>query len=234
MLAPYTSPFPRALVPVGGGHAVIDVVLRQLRSRGFVQVTLVVGHLGALVEAYCGDGSQWGLHIDYVAEDGSLGPVGPVASHLGELADHFLVIDGDALSDIDFGSFLDDHVRSGAAVSLVTTTRSVALDVGVVDLGEDGATITAFRDRPVQHLTVSTGTYAMSGDAVRRVRPAGPLRFEELVRELVRRGERARAVPFRGLWLDMGDPDDQRRASEEWEHLAGRLLPRLDAEPWPG
>ena len=60
-LRPYTTAFPKPLVPIGDEYAIIEIVLRQLRDHGFTGVTIAIGHLGQLIRAYCGDGSQWGL-----------------------------------------------------------------------------------------------------------------------------------------------------------------------------
>ena len=111
-LRPYTTSFPKPLVPIGDEYAIVEIVLRQLRDQGFTEVTIAIGHLGTLIQAYCGDGSQWGLSIDYWSEEAPLGTMGPVVSNLASLPDDFLVMNGDVLTDLDYRAVLHGHVGS--------------------------------------------------------------------------------------------------------------------------
>ena len=75
-LYPYTVVLPKPLMPVGD-FPILEVVLRQLKSHGLTDVTLAVGHLGNLIQAFFGDGSKWGVKINYSFEEEPLGTVGP-------------------------------------------------------------------------------------------------------------------------------------------------------------
>ena len=77
-LAPYTTVFPKPLVPIGE-RPILDIVLRQLAAAGFDQVTLAVGYLAELIMAYCGDGSRYGIELTYSREEKPLGTAGPIA-----------------------------------------------------------------------------------------------------------------------------------------------------------
>jgi NDP-mannose synthase len=229
-LPPYETLFPKALVPLGEKHAVIEVVLRQLQAQGFSHVTLAIGHLGSLVRAYCDDGSQWDLKIDYWWEDEPLGTMGPIVAHLDDVPENFLVINGDVLTDLDCRKFLLEHAQSDAPISVATSERTIALDFGLVELGGDGdRSIVAFQEKPVRNITVSTGIYAVSRETLRRYEPGTPLGFDELVLDLIERREFPRAVPFDGLWLDVGVTDEYQRANADWGELGPRLLPARPA-----
>jgi NDP-sugar pyrophosphorylase family protein len=225
LLPPHTTPFPKPLVPLGGEHAVVEVVLRQLRSQGFDEVTLAVGDLGALVRAYCGDGSQWDLRLDYWWEDVPLGTIGALVGHAGQLPPEVLVINGDSLSDMDYRAFLQGHIRSGASLSVATCPRSVRLEFGVAQLGgPDGLDIVGFEEKPVQRLVVASGIYALSTRLLERYPSGRSLGFDELVADLIRAGEVPRAVPHDGLFLDLSSAEEYREANDRWTELAARLL----------
>ncbi len=222
-LRPYTTAFPKPLVPIGDEFAIIEIVLRQLRSRGFESVTIAIGHLGQLIRAYCGDGSQWGLEIGYWTEDEPLGTMGPVVANLDDLPEHFLVMNGDVLTDLDFRAVLDGHAASGDPLTVAIYDRTVLIDFGVLETG-DGH-ITAFREKPVEHFSVSMGIYAVSRETLRRYPAGGALGFDELVLDLLSAGTPPRVHPFDGYWLDIGRPDDYDRANDDWAALRSRFLP---------
>ncbi len=225
-LRPYTTAFPKPLVPIGDEFAIIEIVLRQLRAHGFSSVTIAIGHLGQLIRAYCGDGSQWELDIQYWSEDVPLGTMGPIVSNLDALPDHFLVMNGDVLTDLDYRSVLEGHAGSGAPLTVAAYDRVVKIDFGVLDIGGDaGDRIVAFREKPVEHFSVSMGVYAVGRETLRRYPAGEPLGFDELVLDLLAADTPPRVHRFGGYWLDIGRPDDYDRANEEWDELRGRLLP---------
>jgi len=225
-LRPYTTAFPKPLVPIGDEFAIIEIVLRQLRAHGFTSVTIAIGHLGQLIRAYCGDGEQWGLDIRYWSEDQPLGTMGPIVSNLDELPDHFLVMNGDVLTDLDYRAVLAGHADSTAPLTVAAYDRVVKIDFGVLDIGgEEGDRIVAFREKPVEHFSVSMGVYAVARDTLRRYPGGEPLGFDELVLDLLAAGTPPRVHRFSGYWLDIGRPDDYDRANEEWDELRARLLP---------
>lgn len=225
-LRPYTTAFPKPLVPIGDEFAIIEIVLRQLRSAGFTGVTIAIGHLGQLIRAYCGDGSQWELDIQYWSEDQPLGTMGPIVSNLDDLPEHFLVMNGDVLTDLDYRAVFDGHTSSGAPLTVAAYDRVVKIDFGVLDIGGAGGEhIVGFREKPVEHFSVSMGVYAVARETLRRYPAGEPLGFDELVLDLLGAGTPPRVHRFGGYWLDIGRPDDYDRANEEWDDLRSRLLP---------
>src|SRR5258705_13921113 len=92
-LRPYTTVLPKPLMPVGD-MPILEIVLRQLKRAGFSQVTLLVPYLGGLIQAYCGDGSRFGLRIDYSRELLSLSTPAPLLRMPG-LHGPFLGMNGD-------------------------------------------------------------------------------------------------------------------------------------------
>lgn len=225
-LRPYTTALPKPLVPIGDEYAIIEVVLRQLRADGFDSITIAIGHLGQLIRAYCGDGSQWGLDITYWSEDQPLGTMGPIVTNLGELPEHFLVMNGDVLTDLPYRQLLEGHATSGAPLTVAAYDRVVKIDFGVLEIGgETGDRIAEFREKPVEHFSVSMGVYAASRETLRPYPPGEPLGFDELVLDLLKAGTPPRVHPFDGYWLDIGRPDDYDRANEEWDTVRTKLLP---------
>ncbi|HPM25506.1 MAG TPA: sugar phosphate nucleotidyltransferase, partial [Phycisphaerae bacterium] len=115
-LKPYTTCFPKPLMPIGE-MPIIEVVLRQLRSCGFRKITISVNHLAELIQTFCGDGAKWGLDITYCMEDKPLGTAGSI-SLVADPTDPLLLMNGDLLTTIDYAEMVHSHVRSGACATI--------------------------------------------------------------------------------------------------------------------
>lgn len=231
-LRPYTTAIPKPLVPIGDQYSILEIVLMQLAAQGFTSVTLAIGHFGHLIRSYVGDGSRWGLVVDYVEEDAPLGTIGPLLPILDSLPEHFLVMNGDVLTDLHFGDLLSEHVHSGAGLTVATFHRAVHIDFGVLDVSQ--SEITAFREKPTLPFEVSMGVYGLSRSTLRRYEAGLPFGFDQLVLDLLDRGEAPRVHHFDGYWLDIGRPEDYDRANTDFEILRPALLPsRVPAQRKP-
>ncbi|MEV7289876.1 sugar phosphate nucleotidyltransferase [Streptomyces sp. NPDC093252] len=221
-LRPYTTALPKPLVPIGDQHAILEIVLRQLAAAGFRRATLAIGHLGEIIRAYVGDGSQWGMAVDYVSEESPLGTMGPLVTMLDKLPESFLVMNGDILTDLDYAGVLGAHRASGAPLTIATYARKVHIDFGVLTTTE--GRVVAFTEKPSMDYRVSMGVYGLSRSTLDGYTPGLPLGFDELVLDLLGRGDPPHAYEFDGYWLDIGRPDDYDQANAEFTTRKSLLL----------
>jgi NDP-sugar pyrophosphorylase family protein len=222
-LRPYTTSLPKPLVPIGDEFSILEIVLTQLASHGFTEVTLAIGHLGHLIRSFVGDGSRWGLRVRYVSEDSPLGTIGPVLRILDDLPEHVLVMNGDVLTDLPYGELMGEHLRSGTPLTIATYEREVGIDFGVLEV--DRRRVVGFREKPTLRYKVSMGVYGVATSALRRYQPGQPFGFDDLVLDLIEQGRPPTSYGFSGYWLDIGRPDDYDRANLEFSQLRPHLLP---------
>jgi NDP-sugar pyrophosphorylase family protein len=227
-LRPYTAVLPKPLMPIGD-RPVLDIVIRQLRHHDFQRVTIATGYLAELIEAFFRDGQAYSIPIDYFREQEPLGTVGALGLIEG-LEDDFLVMNGDVLTDLAYGEFLDSHSASGAAASIAAHEREVQVSLGVLkfDDGADQDRLTGYIEKPTYHYEVSMGVYAFAPRALEAIEPGRRLDFPDLVLRLLERGEVVRARRcVDQYWLDIGRHDDYEVAMDEFERMRERLLPDL-------
>jgi NDP-mannose synthase len=221
-LAPYTTVLPKPLMPVGD-MPILEILLRQLRHAGIRRITLAVGHLAALLEAYFGDGARFGVSLDYSYEDEPAGTAGPLAL-VGGLDQTFLVMNGDLLTTIDFEDLLRTHHARGAAVTVGLFEKQVQLGLGIVESNADGR-VTNYVEKPTLTYDVSVGIYAMEPSVLEHIEPGERLDLPDLVLRLIAAGAEVHAYRFSGTWFDIGRPDDYAAASEHFARQRDELLP---------
>jgi NDP-sugar pyrophosphorylase family protein len=217
-LRPFTSLIPKPLVPVGD-RTILEILIGALKERKVTDLVLCVNHMSALIKAYFGDGAQWGVNIEYSVEDGFLGTVAPIKL-VKDLPDDFLVMNGDLLTDLDFGDLYDYHLQNRALLTIAAYKRTSQIDFGVIEVDKERNIVRGFREKPIQELDVSMGVYAFNKRLLSYVPEDQPFGFDELVLTLLRERRVVNIYPFSGYWLDIGRPADYDKANED----AGRTL----------
>lgn len=220
-LAPYTTVFPKPLVPVGD-MPILEIVVRQLSHFGIHEITLAVGHLAELIVAYFGNGSRYGVQIDYSREEQPLGTAGPL-SLVKELNSTFLVMNGDLLTTLDFRGMLDHHRQSGAVATVAAFERQIKIDLGILELDEKNR-IQGYVEKPTYTHRVSMGIYVFEPRVLDFIEPNTRLDLPELVTRLLAANLVVQAYVFKGFWLDIGRPAEYTFAVENYEKLKPALL----------
>lgn len=211
-LAPLTETLPKPLVPVRG-VPVMELVIRRLAAQGFRRITLAVGHLAEAIRAYFGDGSRWGVTIDYSWEPEPLGTAGPLALIPG-LTGTFLVLNADILTDLDCRLLVDYHRQSGNLATISACECPVRIDLGVIIANGQGL-IRDYLEKPTATHLVSMGVYVFEPEVLSFIEKGQYLDFPDLVKRLLAAGRQVGYYPFSGYWLDIGRHEDYERAQEE-------------------
>lgn len=219
-LRPYTVVLPKPLMPIGE-YPILEVVVRQLVKAGFTHITMAVNHQAELIRAFFGEGAKWGVKIDYSQENEPLGTMGPL-NLIPDLPEHFLIMNGDILTDLDFNEFYDNHAASAAVFSISSHVRLQKVDYGVLKTDETGQLVD-FIEKPSNAYLVSMGVY-MANRRVLDFIPQTSYGFDSLMLDLIEKKEFVAVVPHHGYWLDIGRPDDYMQAIEEFDELKQKLI----------
>ena len=224
-LAPYTTVFPKPLVPVGE-VPILEIILRQLQAQGIDRVTLTVGYLSELIRAYLGQRQDvLHLEIDYLSEDKPTGTAGSLAS-IDTPDETFLVMNGDVLTTLKLDEMLAFHRQRGAMLTIATAHRPVKIDLGVLITDDDGV-VSDYREKPSLDYNVSMGVYLYEPSVLSYIENDAYLDFPDLVLKLIADGKKVCAFRSSALWLDIGRHDDYAKAVELFESRRDEFLPPL-------
>ena len=192
-LRPYTVVLPKPLMPVGD-YPILEVVIRQLAIHGFDRVTIAVNHQAELIRAFFGDGAKWNVRIDYSLENQPLGTMGPLKL-IRDLPAHFLVMNGDVLTDLDFAAFHDEHVTEDRLFTISSHQREQKIDYGVLVTDGEGA-LRDFHEKPTTGYEVSMGIYMANREILDVIPPDGSYGFDGLMRDLLAARRRVKVKRF--------------------------------------
>jgi NDP-sugar pyrophosphorylase family protein len=215
-LFPYTTNFPKPLMPVGD-RPILEILLQQLKTEGLTDVIIATGYLEELIRAYFGDGKKLGMNISYSREDKPLGTAGPLDLVRDQLTDTFLLMNGDTLSNLSFSSLIEHHLAASAMATVGLFQRNVFIDFGVVETDEQSH-IVAWKEKPTINYLVSTGIYALNRQALSFLAPDEFINLPDLLLRLKTAGNRVSGYLHEGYWLDIGRPEDYEKACRDAEN----------------
>ena len=224
-LRPMTATQPKPLLPVVN-QPIMEHVLRLLKRHGFCETVVTVQFLASLVRNYFGDGQEVGMSLQYATEDMPLGTAGSVKNAEDALRDEpFLVISGDALTDIDLSEMVRFHRDNGALVTVGLTRVPNPLEFGIIIVDDDGR-IQRFLEKPtwgqVFSDTVNTGIYVMEPEVLAEV-PIGEMVdwSGDVFPRLLKQGAPLFGWIADGYWEDVGTHESYLKAQADV--LSGRV-----------
>lgn len=227
-LRPLTTSLPKPLLPVVN-RPMLEHVLRLLGRHGVTDAVVTVQFLASLVRSYIGDGSDLGMQLTYVSEDVPLGTAGGVKNAEPTLGrGSFLVISGDAITDVDVRALVADHQSRGSDVTIGLARTANPVEFGGVVLGEDDR-VQRLVEKPgwgnVVSDLVSTGIYVMERDVLAALPSRTRLDWSaDVLPSLVASGAAVRGFVCDGYWEDVGTLERYRAVHAD--ALLGRV--RLD------
>jgi mannose-1-phosphate guanylyltransferase/phosphomannomutase len=207
-LRPLTCNRPKPMVPVAG-KPVMEHIISLLKNHGIYDIAVTLQYLPDIISGHFEDGGQYGVRMRYYIENKPLGTAGSVKNAESYLDDTFLVISGDALTDIDISKAVRFHKDREAMATLVLKRVDIPLEYGVVVTGDDGR-IVRFLEKPgwgeVISDTVNTGIYILSPEIFEYLRPNEFFDFSrDLFPILLNENKRMYGFVTDDYWCDIGD-----------------------------
>jgi NDP-mannose synthase len=213
-LYPYTWVLPKPLMPIGE-MPILEVIIKQLVSSGFDHITLAVNHMAEIIKAFFGDGSKWGIRIDYSLEDKPLSTMAPLKL-IKDLPEDFLIMNGDVLTDLDYSALYELHVKGKNIFTISSYNRSQLNDYGVLEVDGERK-LHGFKEKPTTYFEVSMGVYIANKKIINTIPANTFYGFDHLMLDLIKLNTPASVVAHNGYWLDIGRADDYHIAIEKFE-----------------
>lgn len=214
-LRPYTTNFPKPLMPIGE-RPILEIVIRRLKDFGITDIMISTGHLAELIRAFFNDGSKVGVKITYSKEEAPLGTAGPLNLLRDKLDDTFILMNGDVLTDLDFGKLMSFHRAHKAQATITLSKRVFPIDFGVIDI-DDHNYFKAWTEKPTFEYLISTGIYLFEPETLKVLPPAGFFNVPDYIHRLHQENYSVLCYVHDGYWLDIGRPADYEKACLDYE-----------------
>ncbi len=212
-LQPLTNECPKPLLRVGD-KPILELILESLVAAGFHRIFISTHYLPEMIENYFGDGSHWGVSIEYIHEETPLGTGGALGLLPKEKMDlPLLMMNGDLLTTVDYRGLLDFYREHKSIATMCVRQYEHRIPYGVVQTR--GNYISSMEEKPVQRCFINAGIYVVAPELVRSVQRGERIDMPTLLERVMSEDKEVSMFPIHEYWLDIGRMDDFQRAQEE-------------------
>lgn len=223
-LKPFTMVIPKPLLPIGD-LPIVEVVIRQIAASGIKRITMMLGYMAQLFIATFGDGSRWGVNIEYYIEEEPLGTAGSLRM-LKKPEKDLLVINADTLTTLDYRKIIEYHRVCNAWGTIAITRRQAYIDYGVIVKTGEGL-LGEYREKPVLEYDVSMGINVLSSKCLSFIPSDKKYDIPHLMTVLKSAGKRVMCYETDCYWQDIGRFEDYEQASADFAKDPKLFLPDM-------
>jgi dTDP-glucose pyrophosphorylase/CBS domain-containing protein len=215
-LRPFTDTCPKPLLKVGD-KPLLKTILENFMAYDFHKFYISVNYKAEMIEAYLGDGSRWGITIDYLREAEQLGTAGALGLLPDKPAQAVIVMNGDVLSNVNLQHLLDFHQSHEAKATMCVWDYHVKVPYGVIKT--DQHRLVGIDEKPVQRFFVNAGIYVLEPEVLDFIPKNTHCDMPDLFTLLINKGYETAAFPIREYWMDIGRVDDFIQANGEYHEV---------------
>ena len=212
-LRPFTFDTPKPLLKVGS-KPIVEMILEQLNEAGFKQFFFSVHYKADKLKTYFGNGSKWGVTIQYLDEAkplGTAGSLGLLPENLPESP--ILVMNSDLLTRVNFQELLRYHEDQRGVATICARDYELQVPYGVIET--EGTKLVDIAEKPQHHFFVNAGIYVLNPSVVKKIKNVGAIDMTDVLISEVGDNNNVVVFPVHEYWLDIGRVDEFERAQNE-------------------
>lgn len=215
-LKPLTDDCPKPMLRVGA-KPILETIVEQFAQHGFHRFYISVNYLAEQIESHFGDGSQWGVEIEYLRESKRLGTAGAL-SLVPQIPEHpTFVMNGDVMTQLNFTQLLHFHEAQQAVATMCAREYEIQIPYGVIEA--QGHEIQQLREKPTERYMVNAGIYLLDPSVWSKISAGEYLDMPDLFSQLLSDQQRTAVFPIREYWMDIGHMEDFQRANIHFEEV---------------
>lgn len=217
-LQPLTDNCPKPLLPIGD-KPILEIIIENFVSFGFHRFFISTHYRPEMIRERIGDGSRWGIEIEYVHEDEPLGTGGALGLlPRDRIQEPMFMMNGDLLTNLDFNKLLDFNASHDGIATMCVREYEHRVPYGVI--ASDGVRVTSMTEKPTFRHFINAGIYVLSPEILDHVTRGQRIDTPTLLEQQMAAGRAVNMFPIHEYWLDIGRMEDFKRAQDE---IAGLL-----------
>jgi len=215
-LGPLTDNKPKPLLEVGK-KPLLETIIESFIEQGFHQFYISVNYKAEMIEAYFGNGSRWGVNIQYLREKEKMGTAGALTLITETLEEPLIVMNGDIVTKVVFQQLLDFHNAYSPRATMCVREYDLKVPFGVVKLNLQR--IVGLDEKPIHSFFVNAGIYVIEPEELSIIPQNSFYDMTSFYNDLIQKNKKIVAFPIREYWMDIGHIEDYKKVNGEFKEV---------------
>lgn len=213
-LRPRTESLPKPMLKVGD-KPLLETNINRLVSQGFTKIYIALNYLGETIINHFDNGEKWHAEINYLHEEEFLGTAGALSLLPARPDTDIIVMNGDILTDLEFGRLLDFHAQHDSDATMCVREHETISPYGVVDI--DDHKFLRVREKPSSRYFINAGVYVVAPEALNFVPEGTFFNMTDLFQALSENEKNTVVFPLTEYWSDIGREKEYQKANSEYD-----------------
>jgi dTDP-glucose pyrophosphorylase/CBS domain-containing protein len=216
-LNPLTNNVPKPLLNVGK-KPILETIIEQFIQCGFHNFFISTHYKSEMLKNHFGNGSNWGVSIQYIHEEsplGTAGSLGLLPNNISNLP--ILMMNGDVLTKVNFDNLLNNHIKSGAIATVCSREYDLQVPYGVIQ--SKGQEVQGIVEKPIHKFFVNAGIYVLDPSIIKILDGVTKIDMPDLLTNQIQQNKKVNTFPIYEYWIDIGHLEEYERANTEINNL---------------
>lgn len=215
-LRPLTENTPKPMLKVGN-KPILQTIVEKFAEYGYINIVMCVNYKSHIIKDFFGDGSDFGVRIEYILEEQRMGTAGALSLLKERPTEPFFVMNGDLLTNINFEHLYDYHLSNNSMATMCVREYDFQVPYGVVNI--ENSKIKSIEEKPIHRFFVSAGIYMLSHEVLNDIPDNEFYDMPTLFEKLINKNKNVISFPLREYWLDIGKLEEYKKANEEYDEV---------------
>jgi len=218
-LRPLTENTPKPMIEVGG-KPILETIISNFSKQGLRKFFFSVNYKANIISDYFGDGSNFGVEINYITEDKEMGTAGSLCMLPGRPPGPFVVMNGDILTDISFVDLTEFHCQHDVLATMCVGEYTNIIPYGIIE--NSGVEFKTIKEKPTETFFVNAGIYVLDPEVLNLINRDEHLDMPQLFEKISEVGKKSIIYPIHEYWMDIGRPQDLEQAQTDYNKYFGK------------
>ena len=208
-LRPLTKKTPKPMLKLEN-KPILQTIVEKFVDYGYRNIVMCLNYKSHIIQDYFGDGSNFGVNIEYILEEQRMGTAGALSLIKKKPTEPFFVMNGDLLTNLNFDNMLDFHIEYNANATMCVREYDIEVPYGVVNVANEN--IVSIEEKPIQKFFVNAGIYILNPECINLIPRNKLYDMTSLFEKMIADNKKTISFPLQEYWLDIGRLTDYKKA----------------------
>jgi NDP-sugar pyrophosphorylase family protein len=200
-----------------GNKSILETIVESFKGYGYTNIVMCLNYKSEIIQNYFGDGSEFGVNIEYILEEKRMGTAGALSLLKDNPKEPFFVMNGDLLTNVNFEKIHEFYLSNNAQALMCVREYESQVPYGVINI--ENTKIVSVEEKPTQKFFVNAGIYMLNPEVLKYIPKNEFYNMTTLFEKLIDKDKNIISYLLDGYWLDIGRFEEYKKANEEYNEV---------------